>query len=227
MKYKVIIFDMDGTIVDSEHIWKKANKTIIERRGISITPEMQEELNQKLSGLALRDSCQIIKQVACLDDQIDSLIEEKSRYACSLYAQEIRFIEGFTAFHQKALTLNIRMGVATNADDATLAITNQKLDLASLFGKHLYNITHVNFRGKPDPDLYLYAAKQLGVAPEECIAVEDSFHGIAAARAANMFTIGINTARNPVQLRESHMIINSYDDLNLTDLLYPAQTTSL
>lgn len=72
---------------------------------------------------------------------------------------------------------------------------------------------------KPYPDLYLHAAAQLGIDPEECIAIEDSATGLAAAKSAGMFCIGINTAKKPETLSEAHMIIDTYDQIDLLNLL--------
>ncbi|MCX5921918.1 MAG: HAD family phosphatase [Candidatus Dependentiae bacterium] len=151
--------------------------------------------------------------------QIESSIKEKSAYADELYEQGVSFIQGFQEFHQKACALNLKMGVATNATDQTVFITNRALDLKGFFGEHIYNISHVNNLFKPHPALYLHAAKQLGIDPSECIAIEDSSHGIAAARAAGMFCIGINTAKKPERMTASHIIIDEYHEIDLEALL--------
>jgi len=114
---------------------------------------------------------------------------------------------------------NLKVAIATNADDHTLEASMAKLKLDELFGEHIYNITHVNNKHKPAPDLYLHAAAQLGLDPKECIAIEDSFHGIRAAVTAGMFCVGINISKNIDYLRESHLIIEHYDEIILETLL--------
>lgn len=219
MKYKAIIFDMDGTIIDTEHIWLQADKHLIEKRGIHVTPEMADELNERLVGLPLVETVKIIKEIAQLDEDLDALIQEELAHIHQLYAQGIQFIDGFLAFHALAQTFNLKMGLATNSNDHIVYLTNKSINLETLFGQHVYNITHVNNVAKPHPVIYLHAAQQLEVDPAQCIAIEDSSHGIQAAKHAGMFCIGINSSKKPEWLTAADMIIGHYDQIELKQLL--------
>lgn len=219
MKYKAIIFDMDGTIIDTEHIWRQARHDLIRARGVTISPEIEQELELKTHGIALHQSCKMIKDLANLNDDLETLVQEKSKRACDLYATQVRFVNGFLDFHAKAITHNLKVGIATNADDQTVHVTNERLNLRKLFGHHIYNISHVNFVGKPNPAIYLHAAQQLETDPAHCIAIEDSAGGVAAATGAGMFCIGINTAKKPELLSRSHTIIDGYHEIDLPKIL--------
>lgn len=219
MKYKAIIFDMDGTILDSEHIWRTATQDLIKSRIPDITPEELDMVEKQVKGLALSASCKYIKDILGFDHELEHLMEEKTQRALKLYKDKVHFIDGFKKFYTKAQEENLKMAIATNSDDQTLAAAIEKLNLRKFFGEHIYNITHVNNRHKPAPDLYLYAAEQLGIDPKECIAIEDSFHGVSAAVSAGMFCIGINTSKHLDYLRDSNLIIDGYKDIDLDDLL--------
>ena len=196
MKFNALIFDMDGTIVDTTHIWKQATRDLVEARGIIYSEKLEAEIQKYVHGLATHESCKIVKEIAQLPDNVDDLIKEKSRRAVALYEQGIRFIDGFEKFHANSTNYPLSYALATNADDATLAVTNKNLNLERFFGKHLYNVSQVNFQCKPHPALYLHAARQLALDPAACLAFEDSTHGVRAAKAAGMFCIGINSGKN-------------------------------
>lgn len=219
MKYKAIIFDMDGTIVNTEKIWEEATRCLLARKGILYTGELQKELSVKLAGLATHKSCKLIKEHVQLPDPLEHLIIEKSNLAHSLYLQGVEFIPGFTEFHAKVVGKPLKTAVATSACAKTLELTDQALDLKQFFGEHLYGISCVGGVCKPDPAIYLYAADKLGIHPHECIAIEDSAHGIAAARSAGMFCIGIKTSHDKNQVRDAHHTIDSYGQIDLEKLL--------
>ncbi len=211
---------MDGTIVDTEKIWVDTTRLLIERKGVPYTTELHAQLQKEIHGLAIHKSCRVIKDLISLDDHIDDLIQEKSQIACSLYKQgNIRFIEGFTDFHGTLANFDLKHGIATNADDITVRLTNEALNLTSFFGKHIYGISAVNNICKPDPAIYLHVAQQLGVNPQECIAIEDSAHGIKSAKSAGMYCIGINTSKKPEQTKEAHKVIDEYHQIDLPKLL--------
>jgi haloacid dehalogenase superfamily, subfamily IA, variant 3 with third motif having DD or ED len=130
----------------------------------------------------------------------------------------LQLIEGFIVFHQKLMLLGLKTGLATNADDDSFIVAKETLQLHTYFGDHMYNVTHVG-KYKPDPALYLHASQQLGIDPRLCIAIEDSAHGVNAAKAAGMFCIGINTSKRLDQLNNADIIVNSYDEIDLEKLL--------
>lgn len=216
---KAIIFDMDGTIIDTENIWKKATKNLLERRGIKYTPELQHEIEKYIRGIGLREGCRLIKEIVKLEDEVQDLAIEKEKDANSLYKEGVKFIEGFSIFHKKASEMQLYTAIATNADPTTVAVTDEVLNLKKFFGQHIYDISYVNYKAKPNPDIYLYAADQFNLNPELCIAIEDSKHGVEAAKNAGMTCIGINTSKNPEQLEKCDLIIDEYHQIDLENLV--------
>lgn len=219
MIYKAMIFDMDGTIVDTEKVWERATCDLLERKKVPCTPELLSLIRHNIQGLDVTKSCTYIKELTGMTDPIDVIQDEKEAIAHGLYEEGIRFITGFVEFHAELRARGVKTAIATNAHDLTIHLTQRALNIKHFFGDHIYGIDSVGNVGKPSPDIYLHAAKKIGVDPLLCIAIEDSAHGIAAAKKAGMYCIGINTACKPEQVVCADYIVESYGQIDL-DMLF-------
>jgi HAD superfamily hydrolase (TIGR01509 family) len=130
----------------------------------------------------------------------------------------IEFIDGFQHFHNHLKTNNIPTCLATDSPNLALDILKPKLNLASFFGPHIYNSCAVGNKFKPDPAVFLHSLEKLELKPDDCIIFEDSREGVAAAKGAGVFCIGINSHNNLDELINADHIINDYNDLTLEKL---------
>jgi HAD superfamily hydrolase (TIGR01509 family) len=182
--FKLVIFDCDGVLVDSEPIINRAHAEVLTACGYPMTEEV---LVQRFCGMSDPEMLEIIEREwgrtlpASYAARVGLMIEAGFR-------QSLTPIEG-VAEALDSLTLPICV-----ASSSSLEQIRQKLELTDLlrrFGENLFSATMVA-RGKPAPDLFLYAAEQLAAEPARCLVVEDSPTGIDAARAAGMTAIGFS-----------------------------------
>lgn len=224
MNYKAIIFDMDGTIISTEIMWQQATEHILTLYTSHLDAHQRKEINAYLKGLAVYESCKYIAKHAQGDVSVDEIRKEKARIAHDLYEKYgLDFIPFFTNFHQKAAKHNLKMAIATNATEQTVQKTLQHVPLRKFFNEHIYNIDMVNKVCKPNPAIFLHAAEKLGVDPKDCIVIEDSMHGIQAAKAAGMYCIGINTGNDRHLLQQADEIVDCYTQIDLNNLLHRAK----
>lgn len=218
MQYQAIIFDMDGTIITTENIWTQTTKHLLKTKGF-LSDEECKNILPMLNGASLYTTCNFIQKTFNTTESVEELMEEKQQLAFSKFEKQASLIEGFDRFHNKLANYNLKTAIATNANQKSLDIIMQHIPLASFFKEHIYSIDLVNKIPKPNPDIYLFAAGKLNINPELCIAIEDSRHGIAAAKAAGMFCVGINTGKDRQALAQADHIIDHYDELIIEKLL--------
>jgi len=218
MKYAAVIFDLDGTIINSERMWKQATVCMLKSKGIQLTDGIKKELEEKCHGIGIIESGKLLKQYFNLKESPQELIDAQNMLVVSSYAQETTLIDGFVPFYKKIEKLQVKKGIATNADTKSINLANNKFNLKQYFGSHIYCVDDVNNICKPKPDVYLHAAKKLEVKPEQCIAIEDSKLGIQAAKNAGMFCIGINTNKNRNALEQADYIVDTYEEIDIKNI---------
>jgi HAD superfamily hydrolase (TIGR01509 family) len=181
-RFKLVIFDCDGVLVDSEPIINRAHAEVLTACGYPITEKI---LVERFCGMSDPDMLEIIER-------------EWGRALPASYAEHVGLmIEA--GFHQSlAPTKGVAEALASLtlpicvASSSSLEQIRKKLEITGLlgrFGEHLFSASMVA-RGKPAPDLLLYAAQNLMTAPDACLVIEDSPAGIDAALAAGMTAIG-------------------------------------
>ncbi len=206
-----IIFDNEGVIIDTEHLWDMEQEIFLGRRGI---PYKKERIKHLLSGRSIADGVKILKREFNLAG--DEVLLSNERYAIvnSLLRSDITFIEGFKDFYE-LVRHKYKTCIATSMDEQLFDIIDKKLFLSELFEGNIYTIKHVMYKSKPFPDIFLYAAKELKSGPDTCLVIEDSPNGIIAARKAGMKCIGLATTYAGKELSNADLIVNSYSEINI------------
>lgn len=181
MSPRLVIFDCDGVLVDSEPLTSRAMQRALAGHGLRLE---LDEIRARFHGIS---NAQIHDTVLThwgvqLPDDIESLIEEVERVAVE---DGLRAIPGVADAVRAVAAAGIAICVGSNGSPDAIA---QRLRLTGLypwFEGRLFSAAMVA-RGKPDPDVFLLAARTMGFAPPECVVVEDSDAGVQAALAAGM-----------------------------------------
>lgn len=217
-KIKAVIFDMDGTILDTERVWKKVSTEILKQNGVVLTDDEYKRIMETVSGHSIFDTSLAFKNKFGLKISVNEMAEQKIALANQYFQEHIEFIKGFEQFHERLQFYNIPTGVATNAHPENLKGLADKMEFQKFFGSNVYCIADVDFRGKPDPALFLHTAAKLGVSPEECVIFEDSIAGFQAAKSAGIKCIAIKNSANKNLLDIVDGAIDDY--LEAEDAIY-------
>jgi HAD superfamily hydrolase (TIGR01509 family) len=187
---EAVVFDLDGVLIDSEHVWDEVREELARERG----GRWHKRAQADMMGMSSVEWSRYLHDVIGLPEPPEEINAEVVRRMEARYADELPVVPGAVEAVRR-LAGSFRLGLASSSNrpliDAVLAATG----LAHLF-EAVVSSEEVP-RGKPAPDVYLEAARQLGVAPERAAAVEDSANGILSAHAAGMRVIAIPNRRYP------------------------------
>ncbi|KKK56206.1 hypothetical protein LCGC14_3066850, partial [marine sediment metagenome] len=195
-----VIFDLDGCLVDSEPHALEAIAS--EMRALGIEDAGTQEIRDNLLGVSIGVICDHVAKRSgrpCPED----FISRFERRVLQIYRDELRQIEGASALLDWLAARGIAVAIATGGSITRMTETLRLGGLTDYFPDRAFSADQVA-RGKPAPDLALFAAARLGVAPEACVVFEDSPHGLAGAAAAGMTGIGFVGGTHLDGVRSAH-----------------------
>ncbi len=199
-----VIFDLDGTLVDSMWLWHDIDVEFLEKRGLTLPETYQHDIE----GMSFTETAIYTKDLFRLKETVDELKAIWNGMALQKYSYEVDFKPGAKDFLCYCKQQGITLGIATsNSKELVEAVTrglNFQDDIQEIVTA--CEVAH----GKPAPDVYLEAARRLSTEPERCLVFEDVPMGIKAARNAGMKVCAVEDAFSAHQKEEKRRIADYY-----------------
>ncbi|MDQ3021441.1 MAG: HAD family phosphatase [Bacteroidota bacterium] len=216
MSDKIIIFDMDGVLIDSEPSYLEMNKKLFAEFGI----EMDDENYKALVGLPSMPMWTMLKKKYDLKNEVSDFMDlEKRRMHEILDSEKIsKPVEGIISILKSLKEKNYKLSVASSSAKANINFVLKKLNLNEYFDFIISGEEVVN--GKPAPDIFLRVAEKFNMEPKNCFVIEDSANGIRAANLAGMQSIGFsNNESNKQDLSDADLTIKTFDQKNINRII--------
>ena len=182
---KAVIFDLDGTVVDSMWMWEAIDIEYLARFGIPLPPDLQK----KISGMSFRDTAVYFKETFGIPDSLDDIKRTWNEMAFYKYTHEVPLKPSALEFLKRLKAQGIRTGIATSNSKELVEAVIESLHIAEYLDE-IHTSCEVA-KGKPAPDIYLLVAEYLKVSPEHCLVFEDIPEGILAGNRAGMKTCAV------------------------------------
>ena len=191
---RLLIFDFDGVLADSELLANTVLADAISELGVPTTADDSLRLYM---GKRFHEIIAAVESVVGrkLPADFPNAFQQRT---LARFREELRLVDGARAYIEAFAT--IPRCIASSSSPDRLSVCLDLLDLTDLFGAHVFSASQVA-RGKPHPDIFLYAAEQMRTDPREALVIEDSIGGVEAAVSAGMTVIGLLAASH---IRDGH-----------------------
>jgi HAD superfamily hydrolase (TIGR01509 family) len=187
---EAVIFDLDGVLVDSEHVWDEVREELARERG----GRWHDRAQADMMGMSSLEWSRYMHEVIGLAEPPEEIDAEVVRRMQARYAEELPLVEGGIEAVRR-LASDFRLGLASSSNRPIIAAVLEAAGIDGLFEATVSSEEVA--RGKPAPDVYLETARRLGIAPEACAAIEDSANGIRSASAAGLRVLAIPNRSYP------------------------------
>ncbi len=214
MKFKGIIFDLDGTLIDSMKVWENVDRDFVAENGGIYTPDISDTVKT----MTIFQSAEYFKNRFSLEMSCQQIIDRIEEMVSEKYHNSIPLKKGVYSTLQKLADKGIKMCVATATYNSLVNAALKRLEIADMF-EFVITCADVGV-GKDSPEIFYKSAEKLGLAISETIIVEDSLHSIETAKKAGFFTVGVYDALAEGDIQKITAICDVYiNNMNeLTDI---------
>jgi HAD superfamily hydrolase (TIGR01509 family) len=206
---EAVVFDLDGVILDTEELWNEVREGLARERGGRWSDRAQADM----MGMSSKEWSRYMHDVIGLSEPPDEIVREVLARMLDRYEEHLPLVDGAVEAVQR-LAAHWPLGLASSSNRELI---DKALEVSGLAPSFRATVSSEEVaRGKPAPDVYLEAARRLGVEPRACAAIEDSASGILSADAAEMSVVAIpNRAFPPPEevLRLADVVLDSIKEL--------------
>lgn len=211
-RLEAVLFDMDGVIIDSEPLWSKAEQQLLARRNLRYSPQ----LKVVMMGLDSSEAVGLLIKHYDLKESVGDVVEERNQLIAGLFREFLRPMPHALQLVRSVQAAEIKTGLASSSPKELVDLALDRLNITGLFDLILSGDQVA--RGKPAPDIYLTAARELGVSRENCLVIEDAPHGVAAAKAAGMCCLALSTSAGESELAAADRVVRGFEEVDLQSL---------
>lgn len=201
---RAVIFDLDGTLVDSMWMWKAIDIEYLGRYGYECPPLLQKEIE----GMSFSETAVYFKETFAIPDSIEKIKQAWTEMSIEKYRSEVPLKTGVRQFLEFLKEKGIFMGIATSNGREMVDTVLKSLGIMSFF--QVVATACEVAAGKPAPDIYLNVALRLGVRPEQCMVFEDVPAGILAGKAAGMTVCAVEDDFSAGMQKEKKQLADYY-----------------
>lgn len=206
-----VVFDMDGTLTDTEHIWDVVRRGMAEAEGRA----WPADATRAMMGMSTQEWSTYLSEVVGLSGTAEDAARQAIDGMLAVYHRGIDLLPGAIAALNRMHT-HWPIGLASSSPRVLIDAAVEAMGMAELFGTTIS--TEELAAGKPAPDVYLEACRRLGVDPAQAVAVEDAHNGILSAHAAGLIVVAVPPHFKPppaATLALADAVIDSLDDLTV------------
>ena len=187
--FYAVTFDLDGVLADSEPWWNQIDAKLLAEHGVSY----RGEYHRNVLGVSYQLAVEFYKNAFHISASVEELMRRRGEIATDFFAKRVGLFPSAKSTLEQLREMKLQLAVATSSVSGSARPFLDRTGIRSLFS---VVVTGEEVQqGKPHPDIYLRAAKKLGISPEACLVIEDALAGVAAAKAANMRVAAIPDTR--------------------------------
>lgn len=201
---EAVLFDLDGTLVDSMWMWNRIDREYLGQFHISLPDDLQG----KIEGMSFTETALYFKERFQIPDSIEQMKQTWNEMAIDKYRHEVPMKSGAIEFLELLKRKGIKMGIATSNSVELVSVIIKKYHLDHYIGA-IHTACEVE-KGKPAPDIYLYVADKLQTHPECCLVFEDIIQGIMAGKNAGMKVCAVEDEFSAGQKEEKKRLADYY-----------------
>lgn len=211
--FDAAIFDLDGTLLDSMYVWSRVDEIYFENKGMTVP----EDYGRALAGLSYRESAEYTKARFGFPEPWEEIVREWTELAREEYARHVPLKPGAREYLTALRRMGVKLAVATALPEYLYRPCLEHLGILDWFGA-LCSTDDTGGRGKGGGEVFLLAARRLGVSPEKCCVFEDVLEGVRGAKKAGMRALCVmdDAARHAhaeIAAIADGMIENYFDEL--------------